>query len=155
MTSPQTPPPDPPLFTVLNEIGIIAQLAQNRFEAAQTDGLRLSHFVLLNHLVRLGDGRTPVRIARALQLAKSAITNTVQRLEERGFLRTEPDPTDGRGRRVFLTPEGRARRLAAVQSAGEAFASSGSVLPPAMLAGLIPPLRQLRERLDRDREGGA
>jgi len=150
MTPPES---DPPIFTLLNEIGIIAQLAQNRFEAAQPDGLRLSHFVLLNHLVRVGDGSSQVRIARALQLAKSAITNTVQRLEERGLLRTEPDPADGRGRRVFLTPEGRARRVAAVRSAAGTFAHPGAVLAPDTLAGLIAPLRALREQLDRDRDG--
>jgi lipopolysaccharide export system permease protein len=73
--------PDPALFALLNEIGIIEQLARNRFERAQPDGLRLPHFAVLNHLVRLGDGRTPGQIARAFQLTKATMTNTLQRLE--------------------------------------------------------------------------
>jgi len=149
------PPQDPPLFALLNEIGIIEQLARNRFDAAQHDGLLLSHFVLLNHLVRVQDGAAPARIARALQLAKGAITNTVQRLEERGLVRVEPDPEDGRGRRIWLTPAGRARRQSAVRAATEAFAGLEAVLPEDRIAALLPALRALREHLDtaRDADG--
>jgi hypothetical protein len=62
---------DPPFFVLLNEIGIIDQVAQNRIEAVQPDGLRLPHFVLLNHLMRAGDGALPARVARAPQLAEA------------------------------------------------------------------------------------
>ncbi len=155
MTRPPPPPQDPPLFALLNEIGIIEQLARHRFEAAQPDGLRLSHFALLNHLIRVGDGATPARIARAFQLTKGAITNTVQRLEEAGLVRVEPDPEDGRGRRIWLTPAGRARRQAAVRGATEAFAGLLADLPPGLEEQVLPALRRLREALDRarDRDG--
>ncbi len=149
-----TPPPaDPPLFALLNEIGIIEQLARNRFDAAQADGLLLSHFILLNHLVRVGDGTPPARIAAALQLAKGAITNTLQRLQDRGLVRVEPDPEDGRGKRVFLTRAGRARRAAAVASATAALAPLLADLPPGTVDALLPGLRAIRTRLDRAREG--
>jgi DNA-binding MarR family transcriptional regulator len=91
-----TRPDDHPFFALLNEVGIIEQLARNAFEAAQPDGLLLPHFIVLNHLVRVGDGASPVRMARAFQLAKGAISNTVARLEARGLVRVEPDPRDGR-----------------------------------------------------------
>jgi DNA-binding MarR family transcriptional regulator len=94
-------------------------------------------------------------VARALQLAKGAITNTVQRLEERGLVRTEPDPADGRGRRIWLTEAGRARRQQAVADAAVAFAAMEAVMPPATIAALLPPLRALREYLDRARDPGA
>lgn len=140
---------DPALFALLNEIGIIEQLARNRFERAQPDGLRLPHFTVLNHLVRLGDGKTPGQLARAFQLTKATMTNTLQRLEARGFIRLEPDPEDARAKRVFLTAEGRARREQAV-----AFTATDL----AVLAQradiradtLLPPLRALRTALDRD-----
>jgi DNA-binding MarR family transcriptional regulator len=146
------PPTDPPLFALMNEVAIIEQLARNRFDAAQPDGLLLSHFVLLNHLVRMGDGRPPARIASALQLAKGAITNTLQRLEERGLVRVEPDPEDGRGKRVFLTRAGRARREAAVRSATAALAPLLDDLPAGTIAALLPGLREIRARLDRARD---
>lgn len=149
---PASPPPaDPAPFVLLNEIGIIEQLARNRFEALQPDGLLLPHFALLNHLVRMGDGRSPVAIARALQLAKGAITNTLQRLELRGLVRVEPDPDDGRGKRVFLTEAGRARREQAVAAVAPALAEITAGLDPQAMAETIARLRLVRERLDRDR----
>jgi DNA-binding MarR family transcriptional regulator len=153
MTEPAHPPrpDDPPLFALLNEIGIIEQLARNRFDAAQPDGLRLSQFIVLNHLVRLGDGTTPVALARAFQLAKGAITNTLHRLEERGFIRLAPDPADGRGKRVWLTEAGRARRQEAVAWAVHALADAGAAMPAETAAAMLPALRALRLHLDRFR----
>lgn len=147
------PPDDPPLFALINEVAIIEQLARNRFDASQPDGLLLSHFVLLNHLVRVGDGWPPARIAAALQLAKGAITNTVQRLEERGLVRSEPDPEDGRGKRIFITAAGRKRRAAAVASATATLAPLLADLPAGTIDALLPGLRAIRARLDRAREG--
>ena len=94
---------DPPLFALLNEIGIIDQLAQNRIESLLPDGLKVSHFAVLNHLVRLGDNCTPVQLSRAFQVTKGAITNTLQRLEARHLVSVVPDPEDGRAKRVRLT----------------------------------------------------
>jgi DNA-binding MarR family transcriptional regulator len=145
---------DPALFVLLNEIGIITQLARHRFEAAQPDGLLISHFSLLNHLVRVGDGRSPVRIATAFQLAKSAITNTLQRLEARGFVRLEPDPADGRGKLVFLTDAGRARRDAAIAAAEASFAEIANLPDAAARAALIGHLGALRQALDQARDPG-
>jgi DNA-binding MarR family transcriptional regulator len=136
----------------MTEVGIIEQLARNRFDSVQADGLLLSHFVLLNHLVRVGDGTTPARIASALQLARGAITNTMQRLEERGLIRLAPDAEDGRVKRVFLTRAGRARREKAVRDATAALAPLLADLPAGAIEALIPELREIRRRLDRARD---
>ncbi len=144
---------DPPLFALLNEIGIIEQLARNRFERAQPDGLRLPHFAVLNHLVRLGEGRGPAQMARAFQLTKAAMTNTLQRLEARGLIRVEADAEDGRAKRVYLTPAGRARRDAAVAAATADLAPLVAELG-AWPEALLPGLRQLRGLLDASRGRG-
>nr|WP_232475206.1 MarR family transcriptional regulator [Roseomonas rubea] len=136
----------------MNEVGIIEQLARNRFDAVQADGLLLSHFILLNHLVRVGDGTTPARIASALQLARGAVTNTMQRLEDRGLIRLAPDAEDGRVKRVFLTRAGRARREKAVRDATAALAPLLADLPAGAIEALIPGLREIRRRLDRARD---
>ncbi len=141
---------DPPLFALLNEIGIIEQLARNRFERAQADGLRLPQFAVLNHLVRLGDGRGPAQIARAFEVTKATMTNTLQRLEARGLVRLEDDARDGRAKRVFLTPEGRARREAAVAATAADLAPIAAALTTRPET-LLPGLRELRAMLDRSR----
>jgi DNA-binding MarR family transcriptional regulator len=145
-------PADHAFFAVLNEVGIIEQLARNAFEAAQEDGLALSHFIVLNHLTRVGDGANPARMANALQLAKGAITNTVARLEARGLVRVKPDPRDGRGKQVWLTKAGRARREAAITAALGALHASGVVLTGNEASALLEPLRALRKRLDAARD---
>jgi DNA-binding MarR family transcriptional regulator len=144
---------DPPLFALLNEVAIIEHLARNRLERALPDGLRASHFVVLNHLTRLGDGRSLARIARAVQVERPAMTNTIQKLEARGLVRTEPDPKDGRGKRVFLTEAGRAARAAAVEVAEAAIAPVAPDITPAQIEAALPLLRRLRAALDAAREG--
>ena len=145
-------PPDPPAFAFLNEVSIIEHLARNRLERALPDGLRASHFVVLNHLVRLGDGRSPARIARAVQVERPAMTNTIQKLEARALVRVGPDPRDGRGKLVFLTEAGRAAREAAVEAAAAAMAPAMGGIPPAELEAALPLLRRLRAALDAARD---
>jgi DNA-binding MarR family transcriptional regulator len=147
---------DPPIFALLNEIAIIEHLARNRLERVLPEGLRASHFVVLNHLTRLGDGRSPARIARAVQVEPPAMTNTIQKLAARGLVRVGPDPRDGRGKLVFLTEAGRAARAAAVAAAAGALGPVGAVLSPAEIAAALPWLARLRAALDaaRDAEDG-
>ncbi|MBS7790334.1 MarR family transcriptional regulator [Roseococcus sp. SDR] len=142
---------DSSLFALLNEIGIIEQLARTRFERGQPDGLRLPQFTVLNHLVRLGDGRGPAQLARAFQVGKPTMTHTLQRLEERGFIRLDPDPADARGKRVMLTEAGRARRDAAVRWINDDLAPVATHLGMAPAAAL-PALAALREALDQARD---
>lgn len=145
-------PSDPPLFALLNEVSIIEHLARNRLERVLPDGLRASHFVVLNHLVRLGDGRSPARIARAVQVERPAMTNTIQKLEARGLVRTGPDPRDGRGKLVFLTEAGRAAREAAVAAAIASIAPIAAGMPQAEIDAVLPLLRRLRAALDAARD---
>ncbi len=143
---------DPPLFALLTEVSIIEHLSRNRLERVLPDGLRASHFAVLNHLVRLGDGRSPARIARAVQVERATMTNTLQRLEARGLIRLAPDPQDGRGKRVYLTDAGRAAREAAVASAEAAIAPIAAGLGEAEVLAALPLLRRLRAALDQARD---
>jgi DNA-binding MarR family transcriptional regulator len=145
---------DPPLFALLNEVSIIEHLARNRLERVLPDGLRASHFVVLNHLTRMGDGRSLARIARAVQVERPAMTNTIQKLEARGLVRVGADPRDGRGKLVFLTEAGRAARTQAVAAATAAIAPVAADIDTADIAAALPLLRRLRAALDaaRDRD---
>lgn len=153
MTTP-TDRSDPPTFAFFNEVAIIEQLARNRLERALPDGLLAPHFAVLNHLVRLGDGRTPGDLARAFQLAKGAMTNTLQRLEARGLVEVAPDPRDGRAKRVTLTGAGRSAREACVEALGPFLAElEREGLTKEEFAAALPFLRRVRARLDRARDG--
>ncbi len=142
---------DPPIFRLLNEIGIIEQLARNRFERSLPEGLRISHFIVLNHLYRLGGARSPLRLANAMQVTKGAMTNTLQRLEARRFVRIVDDPDDGRGKLVSLTDEGRAARQSCVESIAPLLKRLSEELTCGEISSALPVLEKLRKYLDANR----
>lgn len=97
-------------FGVFLEIGIIEQLGRTILEAHLPNGLIAPHFSVLNHLIRVADGRTPIELARAFQVPKTSMTHTVGVLHKRGLVDVRPNPNDRRSKCVWLTPAGRALR---------------------------------------------
>lgn len=153
-----TPPPlryhpdDPTAFIALNEISIIAQLARAATDQALAPELNVASFGLLNHIARLPGDWTPARLARAFQLTKGAITNTVQRLEARGFVRLDPDPDDARSKFVRLTPDGQRARDAALARLAPLIRSLVEAAPDLDFAAALPFLARLRAVLDAARD---
>ena len=145
------PGDDPIAFRLFTEIGIIEQLARNRLERGLPDGLRMSQFVVLNHLVRLGGEWSPARLADAFQVTKGAMTNTLQRLEKRGLVRVLADPSDGRGKPVGITEAGRDMRARCVESIGPLFADLSRELSDKDFALVLPVLGKVRKYLDSHR----
>ena len=70
-------------FNFFNEIGIIAQLSRTLLEARLPDGMTAMHFFIVNHLIRVADGRTPLDLARAFQVPKTSMTHSLAGLERR------------------------------------------------------------------------
>lgn len=136
------------LFAAFNEIAIIEQLARTRFEAVMPHGLLLPHFAVLNHLVRLGDDKSLKFLAFAFQVSKGAMTNTIQRLERRDLVEVRPDPSDGRGKRVFITAAGRAVREEAIASLGPEFSEFTSNPGLEVFRTILPHLETIRRALD-------
>jgi len=60
-----------------------------------------------------GEALRMTDLAGAVMLSSGGLTRLVGRLEERGFVRREPDPADGRGFLCSLTSDGRERLAAA------------------------------------------
>jgi len=143
--------PDPELFLFFTEIGIIEQLARARLESVLPDNMKMSHFILLNHLVRLGGKWSPARLAAALQVTKAAITNTLSRLEARGLVEIEADPDDGRAKLVSLTTAGKTRRDACVDNIKPFLVELQEKLGREIFTDALPRLRELRIYLDQHR----
>lgn len=140
-----------PIFDFFNEIAIIAQLSRARFEKRLPEGLNVPQFSVLNHLARLGDGRTPLALARAFQTPKTSMTHTLSVLEARGYIAMAPNPADGRGKIVRLTAEGAAFREAAIASLTPDAADLLSAFDAADIAALTERLRAVRAFLDANR----
>jgi DNA-binding MarR family transcriptional regulator len=71
------------------------------------------HFTVLNHLMRVEDGRTPLELARAFQVPKTTLPLAGGAGEAR-WVEMKPNPDDGRSKRVWLTDAGRAFREEAI-----------------------------------------
>ncbi len=127
---PRTPPLPadrslPPLPVRARTLGFLLREAYGRLQArvyeavtaAGLRGLRPVHSPVLRHLPPEG-GRV-ADLARATGLAKQSIAYVVEDLVALGYLRSEPDPEDGRARRLHYTARGR-KLLAALADASRA-----------------------------------
>ena len=139
-------------FRVLNEVGIVDQLATALFETRLPPPFLVSHFSVLNHLVRVADGRTPLELARAFQVPKTTMTHTLAGLERGGLVAMRPNPEDGRSKRVWITEGGRAFREEAIASLRPDIARLSARLNDGVLAALVGPLAEIRRVLDEDRD---
>ena len=154
MPDPNAPEPGPAdVFMFFNEVGIINQLSRALFEARLPDGVTVQHFSVLNHLMRLGDGKTPLEIARAFQTPKASLTNTLAGLEKRQLIRMAPNPEDGRSKLVWLTEKGKAFRDEAIGSLLPDIAGLADKLDFQTITDLTPKLAEIRKVLDENRDG--
>ncbi|MFN0116032.1 MAG: MarR family winged helix-turn-helix transcriptional regulator [Paracoccaceae bacterium] len=139
-------------FGFFNEIGIIGQLSRALLEARLPEGFLVSHFSVLNHLVRVADGATPLGLARAFQVAKTTMTHTLSVLERNGLVEMRDNPGDGRSKRVWLTEAGRRFRDAAIAGLAPDIRALATRFPSDRLAPVLPLLAELRGIMDRMRD---
>lgn len=139
-------------FALFNEIGIIEQLSRALFEARLPDGFLISHFSVLNHLIRVKDGRTPLELARAFQVPKTTMTHTLSGLEKHRLIEMRPNPKDGRSKCVWLTESGRDFRNNAIAGMGPDLAGLAEKCPPERIGDLVPRLTEIRQIMDAARD---
>ncbi|MEO1747465.1 MAG: MarR family transcriptional regulator [Pseudomonadota bacterium] len=139
-------------FELFNEIGIIAQLNRAALEQHLTNGMVLPQFSVLNHLIRVQDGRTPQELASAFQVPKTSMTHTLQGLEKAGFVDVRANEKDKRSKRIWITDAGRNFRQKSIASLGPEIETIASVITPKQVENALPFLRALREHLDAARD---
>lgn len=141
----------PLYFRLFNEIGIVEQLGRARFEARLPQGVTVPHFSVLNHLIRVQDGRTPLELARAFQVPKTTVSHWLAGLEAWGFVSLRPNPGDGRSKQVWLTEAGKAFRSKAIADIAPDLAQLEEIVDPEEVADLVARLERLRIWLDANR----
>jgi DNA-binding MarR family transcriptional regulator len=142
-------------YRMFNEINIIAQLSANAFARVLPHGLTLSQFAVLNWFARVDDVATPGRLARAFQISKGAMTNTLTRLADKAFVTIEPDPASARSKHVRMTAAGRRARDDAIAASAPLLADVLAHVGARQVRDLLPTLEALRIHLDRARDGAA
>ena len=144
---------DPPahLFAVFNEIGIIDQLASAAFQRALGPALGTSEFGVLNHLVRMGDGKTPSHLAKLFQITKPSMTAIIAKLERKQFVTVETGQADRRQKIVRITDAGREARDAGISATAPLLETITTDFPVEDLFAILPTLQKLRAYLDEKR----
>jgi DNA-binding MarR family transcriptional regulator len=139
------------VFGFFTEIGIINQLSSALFAKSLPDGVHPSHFAILNHLARRGDGKPPLRIASAMQVSKNTMTHSLKVLQHRGYIDVQPDPNDGRGKLVFLTETGRSFRAEAIVRVSAMIRDIIGEDQIEIMRRIRDDLEQIRQHLDENR----
>ncbi len=139
-------------FRLFNEIGIISQLSRAMFELRLEHGFILPHFSVLNHLIRVGDGKTPLELSRAFQVPKASMTHTLSGLEKAGYIEAKTNEQDKRSKQIFITDAGREFRDSAIQGLEPDVNEITRYFTEEQAAAIVPALTQLREVLDNMRD---
>ena len=143
--------PDP-YSALFYEVGIINQIATAFLEARLPSGLMVSHFGVVSHLIRVGDGATPLELARAFQVPKTTMTHTLAGLEKHGFVEMRPNPDDRRSKQVWLTAAGRQFRDDALTKVAPLFGELNGRFSSERVATMLPELSEFRAVIDRLRD---
>lgn len=141
----------PLYFSLFNEIGIIDQLSSSAVDDLMPKTLMHSHFGVLNHLTRLGDGSTPLELANAFQVAKTTMTNTLSGLEKHNLVSIKPNPNDGRSKQVWLTPAGDNLRLQIIEKLAPTLANILGGFSASHIESIVNDLAKIRKLMDAQR----
>lgn len=107
-------------------------------------GMELSHFMVLNHFSRLGGEKTPAQLARVFHVTKGAMTNTIRKLDDAGYVHVRPDWDDARRKWVSLSPAGQAARDRAVTNIAPVLDELVAGVRDDELRAALPILRAIR-----------
>jgi DNA-binding MarR family transcriptional regulator len=146
------PTPEETYFAFFTEVGILAQLSRALFEARLPVGFTVSQFTVLNHLIRVKDGRTPLELARAFQVPKTSMTHSLAVLTRHGLVETRPNARDGRSKRVWITDQGRTFRQTAVAGLLPDMTALAARFPADRVGAMLPTLAELRALMDAMRD---
>ncbi|MCC5956567.1 MAG: MarR family transcriptional regulator [Natronohydrobacter sp.] len=135
---------------LFSELLMADQLARNRLSKVLPKGMELSHFGVLNLLVRQQVELSPADLARAFHVTRGAMTNTLTKLEWAGYVHIRPDWDDARRKMVAISPAGRAARDAALAAITPLIDDAVQMLGEERVRQTIPVLRSLRQRLVED-----
>ncbi|MCG6558560.1 MarR family transcriptional regulator [Ruegeria sp. 1NDH52C] len=134
--------------SLFSEILTADQLLRNRLSRVLPKGMEISHFSVLNHLVFVGDERTPAQLASTFHVTRGAMTNTLAKLEWAGYIHIRPDWDDARRKMVAISPAGRQARDQAISMIAPLIDQVVGELGSERVRLALPVLRDLRIKLE-------
>ncbi len=144
------PQTDSLAVALFSEILTVDQLARNNMAKALPKGMELSHFSVLNHLARTRTERTPAQLAQTFHLSRGAMTNTLRKLENSGFIHIRPDWDDARRKMVTISPTGLSARDAALAVIAPIISRAVDKVDIDKVRAILPVMRELRIKLSEE-----
>lgn len=135
---------------LFSEILTVDQLARNNVAKALPRGMELSHFSVLNQLARGQSEKTPAQLAQIFHLTRGAMTNTLRKLEDSGYVHIRPDWDDARRKLVTISPSGIAARDTALAVIAPIIAQAVEKVGQDKVRAILPIMRDLRIKLSED-----
>jgi len=136
--------------SLFSELFMADQLARSRLSKVLPKGMEISHFSVLNHLARAQGERSPAQLARAFNVTRGAMTNTLHKLEQAGHVHVRPDWDDARRKFVAVSPSGVRARDAALAAIVPLISDVVQDIGAERVRAALPILRELRTRLADD-----
>lgn len=140
------------MFAILTEVHMLHQLSSAEFNKSQEHELHMSHFSILNRLLRFGDAKTPQWLAAQMNVTRATMTHSLARLSERGYVELLPNPGDKRSKLVYLTPAGRKARDQAIGRVAPRMHAYADALGSERLGDLLTLLRELHATMNPEEE---
>lgn len=133
--------------SLFSEILMVDQLARNNVAKALPRGMELSHFSVLNQLARTQTEKTPAQLAQIFHLTRGAMTNTLRKLEDSGYVHIRPDWDDARRKLVTISPSGLRARDTALAAIAPIIATAVEKVGYDKVRAILPVMRDLRIQL--------
>jgi DNA-binding MarR family transcriptional regulator len=130
--------------SLFSEILTVDQLARNNVAKALPRGMELSHFSVLNQLARTQSEKTPAQLAQIFHLTRGAMTNTLRKLEDSGYVHIRPDWDDARRKFVTISPAGLRARDTALAAIAPIIAQAVDKVGYDKVRAILPVMRDLR-----------
>ena len=135
------------VVNIFSEFLTIDNLIKSGISQTLPDEMELSHFMVLNYFFHLKGEKTPAQLAKTFRVTKGAITNTINKLEQKGYIHSRPDWADGRKKLISLSSTGNSVRQDAIKKMNPLFRDLIKKLGDNKLRSLIPLLREIRLHL--------
>ena len=136
-------------INTLSELLAVDNLVKSNISNKLPNHMELSHFMVLNYFFHLKGEKTPAQLAKIFRVTKGAMTNTINKLEQKGYIHSRPDWNDGRKKLISLSNAGDLARAAAIKNMSPFFLSLVKNLGQDKLKSIIPTLREIRIHLSK------
>tara|TARA_B100000287_G_scaffold218185_1_gene205776 strand:- start:275 stop:742 length:468 start_codon:yes stop_codon:yes gene_type:complete len=136
-------------INIFSEFLAIDSLIKSSISRKLPNEMELSHFMVLNYFSHLQTEKTPAQLAKIFRVTKGAMTNTIKKLERKGYVHSRPDWKDGRKKLISLSKSGESAREAAVKNMDPIFIELVQTLGYQRLKDLVPELRDIRIHLNK------